>query len=60
MKIMDALATKNIKLLFANRWFVMENGIYHVFEHRLHKVTDIKIYEGTDEEIAVRFLIEGR
>jgi hypothetical protein len=60
MKIMVALATKNIKLLFANRWLVMENGIYHVFEHRLRKVTDIQIYEGADEEIAVRFLIEGR
>lgn len=59
MKIMEALATKNIKLLFGNRWLILENGIYHVFEHRLRKVTDNEIYKGSDEESAVRVLIEG-
>jgi len=59
MRIMDALAAKNIKLLYGNRWLIQENGIYHVFEHKLRKVTDTEIYQGSDEETAVRFLIDG-
>ena len=58
MKIMEALAIKNIKILFSNRWLILENGIYHVFEHKLRKVTDTEIYTGTSEETAVRFLID--
>jgi predicted secreted acid phosphatase len=59
MRIMEALATKNIKILFGKRWLILENGIYHVFEHKFRKVTDTEIYTGTDEETSVRFLIEG-
>lgn len=59
MRIMEALAEKNIKLLFGNRWLIQENGIYHVFEHKIRKVTDTEIYQGSEEETAVRFLIEG-
>ena len=59
MKVMEALAEKNIKLLFGNRWLIQENGIYHVFEHKIRKVTDTEIYQGSEEETAVRFLIEG-
>ena len=60
MKIMEALAIKNIKLLYGNRWLILENGAFHVFEHKLRKVTDTEIYTGTNEETAVRFLIDGR
>ncbi len=59
MKIMEALAEKNIKVLFGNHWLIQENGIYHVFEHKFRKVTDTEIYSGTDEETAVRLLLEG-
>jgi hypothetical protein len=59
MKIVQALAEKNIKLLFGNRWLILENGIYHVFEHKFRKVTDSEIYNGGDEETAVRVLLEG-
>ena len=59
MKIMEALAEKNIKLLFGNRWLILDNGIYHVFEHKFRKVTDTEIYTGIGEETAVSFLIEG-
>ena len=59
MRIMEAVATKNIKLLYGNRWLILENEIYHVFEHKLRKVTDTEIYTGNSEETAVRFLIEG-
>lgn len=59
MRIMEALAIKNIKLLYGNRWLILENEIYHVFEHKFRKVTDTDIYTGTSEETAVRFLIEG-
>jgi hypothetical protein len=56
---MEALETKNIKILFSNRWLILEKGNYHVFEHKLRKVTDIEIYSGTSEETAVQFLIDG-
>ncbi|MBA4376470.1 MAG: hypothetical protein C0401_09910 [Anaerolinea sp.] len=59
MNIMEALASKNIKLLNCNRWLVLNAGIYTVFEHRFRKATDVKIYEGENEEDAVRFLIDG-
>ena len=59
MKIMEALAEKNIKLLFGNRWLILENGVYHVFEHKFRKVTDTEIYSGVEEETAVRLLLEG-
>lgn len=59
MRLMEALAAKNIKLLYGNRWLILENGIYHVFEHKFRKVTDTEIYKGSDEETAVRVLIEG-
>jgi len=59
MRVMEALATKNIKLLYGNRWLILENEIYHVFEHKFRKVTDTEIYTGTDEETAVMVLIEG-
>jgi len=59
MRIMEALATKNFKLLYGNRWLIQENGIYHVFEHKFRKVTDKEIYKGSDEETAVKFLIDG-
>ena len=59
MRIMEALATKNIKLLYGNRWLIQENGIYHVFEHKFRKVTDTEIHLGSDEETAVKFLIDG-
>lgn len=60
MRIMEALATLNIKLLFGNRWLIYEEGTYYVFEHKFRKVTDTTIYQGQDEETAVRFLIEGQ
>lgn len=59
MRVMDALAQKNIKLLFGNRWMILESGVFHVFEHRFRKVTDTEIYTGVDEEIAVKHLLEG-
>ncbi len=59
MKILEALAEKNIKMLFGNRWLIQENGIYHVFEHKFRKVTDIEIYKGSNEEAAVNYLLEG-
>jgi len=59
MKILEALAKKNIKVLFGNRWLIQEIGIYHVFEHKFRKVTDTEIYSGVDEDTAVKHLLEG-
>lgn len=59
MRIMEALAIKNIKILFSNRWLILEKDTYHVFEHKFRKVTDAEIYTGTSEETAVMVLIEG-
>ena len=59
MKIMEALASKNLMLVNGNRWLVMNDGIFTVFEHRFRKVTDVQLFSGEDEESAVRFLIEG-
>ena len=59
MRVMEALATKNIKLLYGNRWLILEKDIYHVFEQKFRKVTDAEIYTGTSEETAIRFLTEG-
>lgn len=59
MKIMEALEGKNIMLVNGNRWMVLRDGVFTVFEHRFRKVTDTQIYHGSDEEEAVRFLIEG-
>jgi len=59
MKIMEALASKNLMLVNGNRWLVMNDGIYTVFEHRFRKVTDLQLFSGVDEETAVQFLIEG-
>ena len=59
MKIMDALATKNLMLVNGNRWLVLRNGLFTVFEHHLKKVTDKQIYQGEDEETAVQMLLEG-
>lgn len=59
MNIMEALASKNLMLVNGNRWLVMNDGSYTVFEHRFRKVTDLQLYSGVDEETAVRFLIEG-
>ena len=60
MKIMEAITTQNIKLLFGNRWLILEDGTFYVFEHKFRKVTDAIIYKGQDEDTAVRFLIEGQ
>jgi hypothetical protein len=59
MKIMEALTSKNLMLVNSNRWLVLCNGSYTVFEHRFRKVTDVQIYTGADEEMAVKFLING-
>ena len=59
MKILEALASKNLMLVSGNRWLVLRNGSFTVFEHKFRKVTDVQIYTGTDEDIAVRYLIEG-
>ena len=59
MRVMEALATNNIKLLYGNRWLILEKDIYHVFEHKFRKITDTEIYTGTSEETAIRFLTEG-
>ena len=59
MKIMEALEQKNMMLVNGNRWLVLRDGTFTVFEHRFRKVTDVQIYHGSDEEEAVRFLIEG-
>jgi hypothetical protein len=59
MKIMEALAGKNLMLVNGNRWLVLRNGTFTVFEHKFRKVTDVQLYSGTEEETAVRFLVEG-
>lgn len=59
MKILEALASKNLMVVNGNRWLVLRNGSFTVFEHKFRKVTDIQIYSGVDEEAAVKFLIEG-
>ncbi len=59
MKIMEALANKNLMLVNGNRWLVLHNGLYTVFEHHLKKVTDKQLYQGADEETAVQALLEG-
>ncbi len=59
MKIMEALAKENLMLVNGRRWLVLRNGAYIVFEHHLRKVTDARLYQGEDEETAVRFLLEG-
>jgi hypothetical protein len=60
MKIMEALTKETLKLVYSNRWLVLEKGIFYVFEQKFRKATALKIFKGADEEIAVRFLIEGR
>ena len=59
MKILQALETKNLMLVNGNRWLIFRNGVYTVFEHRFRKVTDTRLYQGAEEETAVKFLIEG-
>jgi len=59
MNIKQALSEKNLMLVNGNRWLVLKNEIYTVFEHRYRKVTDAMIYAGPDEETAVKFLISG-
>lgn len=59
MKILEALETKNMMLVSGNRWLILRNGAYTVFEHRFRKVTDVQLYQGPDEETAVKFLLEG-
>jgi hypothetical protein len=59
MKIMEALATKNLMLVNGNRWLVLRETTFTVFEHHFHKVTDSQLYSGTDEESAVKILLEG-
>ena len=56
MKIIDALETCNCMLVNGNRWLVLKNGVFVVFEHHLRKATDEKIYSGADEEAAVEAL----
>jgi len=59
MKILEALAAKNLMVVNGNRWLVFRNGLFTVFEHKFRKVTDVQIYSGAEEETAVKFLIEG-
>jgi hypothetical protein len=59
MKILEALEEKNVMLVNGNRWLVLNNGTYKVFEHKFRKVTDVEIYSGDSEEAAVKFLVEG-
>jgi len=59
MKILEALAAKNLMVVNGNRWLVFRNGLFTVFEHKFRKVTDVQIYSGADEEMAVKFLIQG-
>ena len=59
MKILEALASKNLMVVNGNRWLVLRGGTFTVFEHKFRKVTDVQIYSGADEETAVKFLIEG-
>lgn len=59
MKLMEALASKNLMVVNGNRWLVFRNGSFTVFEHKFRKVTDVQIYNGTDEESAVKLLVEG-
>jgi len=59
MKIMEALASKNLMLVNGKRWLVIRNGAFIVFEHHMRKVTDAQLYRGEDEDEAVRFLLEG-
>ena len=59
MKILEALEERNVMLVNGNRWLVLNNGIYKVFEHKFRKVTDVEIYTGESEEAAVRLLVEG-
>ncbi len=59
MKIIEALETKNAMVVNGNRWLVFHKGLFTVFEHRFRKVTDVQLYQGPDEDTAVKFLIEG-
>ncbi len=59
MKIMEALASKNLMLVNGNRWLVLRKGAFMVFEHRMRKVTDTRLYQGENEDTAVQFLLEG-
>ena len=59
MKIMEALAKENVKILFGSRWLIQESGIFYVYLHKVKRTTDVNLYTGSDEETAVRFLIEG-
>lgn len=59
MKILEALENKNIMLVNGNRWLVLKNGRFTVFEHRFRKVTDVQIFTGEDEDSAVKVLLEG-
>ncbi len=59
MKILEALEEKNVMLVNGNRWLVLNNGSFKVFEHKFRKVTDVEIYSGESEEVAVKFLVEG-
>ena len=59
MKIMEALASKNLMLVNGNRWLVLRKGAFIVFEHHMRKVTDTQLYQGENEDTAVQFLLEG-
>lgn len=59
MKILEAMEEKNVMLVNGNRWLVLNNGTFKVFEHKFRKVTDVEIYSGESEETALIFLVEG-
>ncbi|MCX6055558.1 MAG: hypothetical protein NTZ74_11710 [Chloroflexi bacterium] len=59
MKILEALASENIRVSKGSRWLIMEKGLFYVYEQHYRKVTPICIYEGIDEETAVQHMLEG-
>jgi hypothetical protein len=57
MKIMEALETQNTMLVKGNRWLAVKKGVFTVFERHVRKATDTILYSGTDEDVAIEFLV---
>jgi hypothetical protein len=62
MTIREALLSDEIRCLrveYGDRWLVGSSGEFTVYEHPYRARRNEVLYQGTDEEKAVRLLIEG-
>jgi hypothetical protein len=59
MKLLEAIASEDLRVAYRTRWLIIERDQYYVYELVLKKATPLTLYAGSDEEIAVKFLLEG-